>query len=607
MFSFKQSIPLLILFIFFFFGDVGLVQSQCTVNIGKDSITVCNKNSYSLTASGTWNSYKWSNGATTATTTAVYSGDYSVEVSKPGCVARDTIFIQFFNLKTSPDTLFQCQLLAQNISADTSGILRTYFQPFNLSSVANFSWSSLIGVDNFPVGNQVLKGVPFDLKGSGNMAWAAEYESGNNPKRLTIKVGKKGCVKLHTLINTMWGQITTSSYASVQFYGNVGTLLQEKKFLSNNDFRDYQKSPKWANNINNSTSKNIWINSSASKWLDMQTISLNSTVQNSVLDSIVFVDIGGRELQRMVIYGVTVEYNRDAKFKWSHGPTNLKTQSSSSVSQNYIATVYNDYGYCRDTVFTKIVGIKLTKLRDTQIFCNPIQIGIKDVLPKGYTLQWNTGETIPMIQITQAGIYTVKVSNSYNCEWYDTINVLFVNDAPNLDSISGKTVLRTFQLAEYQVKKLNNVSYKWDYSTAAENKLITPNKIQLTFSREGWHKIKLYAQSINGCVDSVEKDVFVLLDTGDLPKDTLFIPNAFNPYGVNQQFKLVGFYLRSGQSVMKIFDRWGGKIFEGDALQGWDGTFSDGEMCPTGIYIYIIEVLNNQQRRVLKGTLLLLD
>ena len=164
-----------------------------------------------------------------------------------------------------------------------------------------------------------------------------------------------------------------------------------------------------------------------------------------------------------------------------------------------------------------------------------------------------------------------------------------------------------FQLADYQVNKLNNVTYKWDFSTAFENNQITPNKLQLTFSREGWHKIKLFAKSINGCVDSAVKDVLVLMDTGDLPKDTLFIPNAFNPEGVNQQFKLVGLYLRTGQSVMKIFDRWGGKIFEGDALQGWDGTFSNGEMCPSGIYIYIIEVLNNQHRRVLKGTLLLLN
>lgn len=593
-------------FIFLFFLGTNIrLWSQCSVKIGSDTLTICNKSSHLLSVSGAWNSYKWSNGSTTATTNAVYSGSYDVEVTKPGCVARDTIFIQFFNLRTSPDTLFQCELTSEPISADTSGRMDHFFQPFNLSSVANFQWSSLIGVDNFPTGSKVLNGVPFDLKGTGNMAWAAEYAPGNNPKKLVIKVGKKGCLKLHTLINTMWGLKTSSCYAYVNFYGNGGKLLQQKKFYSDNDFRDYQKSPKWANNINNNTTKNIWMNSSSSKWLDMQTIVLDPAVQNTVLDSVVFLDYGTNELQRMVIYGVTIEYKRDVNFQWSHGPTNLKTQSSNSTYQQYVATVFNSYGSCKDTVFTKLMSVNYPKLRDTFMYCMPITIGYTTSFSAGTKFEWNTLQTGPTIQINQPGIYTVKITNSSNCSWFDTINVVFVNDAPKLDSISGRSILRLNELEEYKVLNISGLKYTWDVKTASFNNLLSPFRVQLSFGMEGWHKVKLFAQSKNGCTDSIEKDIFVISDTGQLPLDTIYIPNAFNPDGINTHFKVVGIYLRAGEARMKIFDRWGGKIFEGDALAGWDGCFSDGQKCPTGLYIYIVDALNNRDRRIFKGQVLL--
>ena len=45
---------------------------------------------------------------------------------------------------------------------------------------------------------------------------------------------------------------------------------------------------------------------------------------------------------------------------------------------------------------------------------------------------------------------------------------------------------------------------------------------------------------------------------------------------------------------MKIYNRWGGMLFESDDInRGWDGTISNGkDIAPVGVYLYYIAVEN---------------
>ncbi|HXP52688.1 MAG TPA: gliding motility-associated C-terminal domain-containing protein, partial [Bacteroidia bacterium] len=68
----------------------------------------------------------------------------------------------------------------------------------------------------------------------------------------------------------------------------------------------------------------------------------------------------------------------------------------------------------------------------------------------------------------------------------------------------------------------------------------------------------------------------------------LYIPNAFNPKGVNQIFKPVGVFVDLQNYDFTIYNRWGQLIFETtDVTKGWDGTYS-GHMVEEGVYIYRI-------------------
>ena len=73
-------------------------------------------------------------------------------------------------------------------------------------------------------------------------------------------------------------------------------------------------------------------------------------------------------------------------------------------------------------------------------------------------------------------------------------------------------------------------------------------------------------------------------------KTKVFIPNAFTPNGndLNELFKPEGIFIAN--YTMKIFNRWGEKIFEGQGCGiGWDGNYRS-EKVPAGVYVYNVNV-----------------
>jgi len=89
----------------------------------------------------------------------------------------------------------------------------------------------------------------------------------------------------------------------------------------------------------------------------------------------------------------------------------------------------------------------------------------------------------------------------------------------------------------------------------------------------------------------------------------LYVPNAFSPNGdgVNEFFTIRG--LTNYEIFnMKIYNRWGVKVFETEgSTPGWDGT-QHGKKSPTGVYVYYIDVefANNITPFVTKGNVTLI-
>lgn len=73
------------------------------------------------------------------------------------------------------------------------------------------------------------------------------------------------------------------------------------------------------------------------------------------------------------------------------------------------------------------------------------------------------------------------------------------------------------------------------------------------------------------------------------PKANIHIPNAFSPNndGINDVLYVLGDD-NCCEFTMKIFDRWGEKLFETNNINnGWDGTYR-GKLLDVGVYAYFI-------------------
>lgn len=71
-------------------------------------------------------------------------------------------------------------------------------------------------------------------------------------------------------------------------------------------------------------------------------------------------------------------------------------------------------------------------------------------------------------------------------------------------------------------------------------------------------------------------------------EDSIFIPNAFVPKGLNNVFMPVTQFVEKTEYKMSIYDRWGQLIFTSlDETVGWNG-----EEFPGGLYAYVIEFKN---------------
>lgn len=89
---------------------------------------------------------------------------------------------------------------------------------------------------------------------------------------------------------------------------------------------------------------------------------------------------------------------------------------------------------------------------------------------------------------------------------------------------------------------------------------------------------------------------------------TLFMPNAFTPDApTNNRFRPVATYVDPLNFNMKIFDKWGQKLFETNNIyNGWDG-YVNGQHSSAGLYSYIVTYKSTEgQDYIKRGTLLII-
>jgi gliding motility-associated-like protein len=192
---------------------------------------------------------------------------------------------------------------------------------------------------------------------------------------------------------------------------------------------------------------------------------------------------------------------------------------------------------------------------------------------------------------TKIGSNPVKlvVSNKYGCVDSVIVDVrLFPK--PKADFlIQSPAPYYSDDTIKFVNKSKGAVYYTWDFG---DGQIAYTKDAEHRFVNALEHTVWLYAESEQGCRDSIARSLRIML------KPQIFVPNAFTPGSnddINPTFKV------STRNVSRftilIYNRWGQIIYRADQPDfEWDGTYQGKEVM-IGVYPYLIHANGYQGER----------
>jgi gliding motility-associated-like protein len=209
-----------------------------------------------------------------------------------------------------------------------------------------------------------------------------------------------------------------------------------------------------------------------------------------------------------------------------------------------------------------------------------------------YQYQWSSGDTLSIAVGLAEGNYNLIVTDDNGCTdtaWYEIENLkaplmefhTFPDHRRYYDQLDNPFFFIDISNAYWQ----NVVDWQWDFgdNTFGEDSIVSHS-----YAEAGEYTILLTIETQYNCWDTISKKILI-------DEYALYIPNAFTPLTgdvLNDEFKAYGYGIVN--YTMKIYNRWGGMIFESDDInRGWDGTTRDGgNIASIGVYLYYIAVEN---------------
>ncbi|MBK7409634.1 MAG: gliding motility-associated C-terminal domain-containing protein [Saprospirales bacterium] len=290
-------------------------------------------------------------------------------------------------------------------------------------------------------------------------------------------------------------------------------------------------------------------------------------------------------------------------FEWSSTNGILGGNANSAtpmalVGGTYILTVTNLQNGCTDTDMVTITSTVLENLlvsfTEPECHGDPAIISVDNVdggtQPYLYSVDGGASfSSQSLFTNLPAGGYNVVVQDTDGCTLEETI---FIADPPEitLDVTPQLTLIlgQSFQLQALTNIPLNELgAVVWTPASGLScsdclNPVASPLQ-NTTYT--------ILVSNLNGC--SAQGTVEVLIE-----KPTIYVPNTFSPNfdGINDVFTL---YTAPGTlreiRQMRIYSRWGDKIFEAYSIQpndihaGWNGT-SHGKIVDVGVFTWMVEI-----------------
>ncbi len=340
---------------------------------GTNSTTVCRGGNITLDAGVGFDQYLWSTTETTQSITITQPGTYWAEVTKNGCSGRDSIDVIEINLPVKPslgrDTSF-CGTF--NFTLSTGDNQTNWFLNTQLLTVA----SSV----------SVTQAGTYIAKISNSCGSVSDTIIISNSNLLSVNLGRDTfiCTGNNITLNA------TAAGNNIQYLWITG---ENTPTISVNTFGKY-----WVrvSNATCSVSDTIFIDEFAKP---------NSfTLGNDT-------SFCGPFSKTLFTGNVTTN--------WSTGVTAASIKVTTPGT--FIASISNQCGVVTDSIKLEQFSLPLFDLGNDTTICEDITLSIGN--GSFTTVLWSTNDTTNSIIVTDAGLYTVAVSNA-NCSKSDSVRVL---------------------------------------------------------------------------------------------------------------------------------------------------------------------------------------
>lgn len=297
-------------------------------------------------------------------------------------------------------------------------------------------------------------------------------------------------------------------------------------------------------------------------------------------------------LIEVAAYGGYAPYS----YEWSNGINN--SMITNVVAGNYTLIVTDANG-CIVSTNVELTNHEAPQISDVvlaAVDCSGDNGSAEVILENtndDTNIEWyNVGgdllSTSASVQGLIPGSYEIVVTNGYGCEAFETVIIEQISPLAVAVNGDARVDLGSTIRLEALVNANQNVSYEW-FPTEGLSCTNCPNPIASPTSSIAYTVV---VTNESGCTNT--ETVYVQV----IPKDDLFIPNAFSPNGdgVNDFFTVFAGDNVSEIKTLRVFDRWGAEVFSNQRFspnmetEGWNGLFK-GKVMGIGVYIYFVEVV----------------
>ena len=539
-------------------------QSNVSCNGGNNGSATVTQNGGSGTISYSWSPF----GGSAATANGLSAGNYTCTITAGSCTATATVSI------TEPPSISTATTSTDascGSSNGTAGVSAT-----GGTGTLTYLWSP--GGQTGSNANNLSAGTYTCTITDANSCSVTAFVTVNNQNGPTVSVGGQNN-------NLCFGD--SSGTAQVSVTGGNGNITY--------NWQPYGGNSNTATGLANGTY--TCTVTDAANCTSTQTInitspsSINSTVSSTpascgLADGSVSVSASGG----------TGGYT----YNWQPGSQNNSTVTGLSAGI-YTVTI-TDQNNCVTTDTVQISNLNPPVIIATANgpFCEGSSINLS--ASGGVTYSWagpngftstTQNPTIFPAALTQSGTYTVTGTDANGCVNTSTVSVL-VTPTPTVSVSSSSYSVSSGSSVVITASGAN--TYNWNPGGQ------TGSQLTINAANEGLFTYCAIGTTSQGCQDSA----CVIFSVFDLDCGSLYIPNAFSPNGDNSNDELCVYgTLCVNQIQLKIYDRWGEKVFESNSTTNncWDGKFN-GTALNAGVYAYILTAtFNNGTSTELKGNI----